>query len=91
MALKTPKSKRQRALAARIKPSEGLWIKYQLRLRGMTLTDFAKAHGVNRCTASGVFSGLYPSKRLETAMYQLLGYPSFEAMIAAAGGGREAV
>ena len=85
MARKLSGSKRK-TLGIRIKPREGLWVKYQLRLKDMTLSDFARAHGVTTATASGVFGGLRRSERLETAMYQLLGYPSFEAMIAAARG-----
>jgi hypothetical protein len=90
MARKLPRSKRK-ALGIRIKPKEGLWLKYQLRLRGLTLSEFAARHGVTVQTASGVFGGMRRSQRLENAVYQLLGYPSFEAMIAAARGKGKAI
>jgi hypothetical protein len=83
MAKKVSRSKRK-PLGIRIKPKEGLWIKYQLKLRGMNLLSFAQQHGVCLSTASMVFGGLASSKRLENAMYKLLGYASFEDMIAAA-------
>jgi hypothetical protein len=85
MTRKLSRSKRK-ALGIRIKPKEGMWIKCQLWLRGIRLEEFAKRHGVKGSTVSGVFSGLRRSERLENAVYQLLGYPSFEAMIAAARG-----
>ena len=85
MARKLSRNKRK-TLGIRIKPKEGLWVKYQLGLRGISLTAFGAQHGVKVQTVSNVFSGVRRSERLENAVYQLLGYPSFEAMIAAARG-----
>jgi lambda repressor-like predicted transcriptional regulator len=85
MAQKLTKRKRK-ALGIRIKPKEGLWIKYQLRLRGISLTDFAKQRGVSIATISNVLRGLRKSAPLELAVVQTLGYPSFERMISAARG-----
>jgi hypothetical protein len=62
-----------------------------LARRGLTLTAFGDRYGVTVKTVSGVFNGTRRSERLENAVYQLLGYPSFEAMIAAARGHGEAV
>lgn len=85
MAQKLPKNKRKTP-GIRIKSKEGLWIKYQLRLRGITLSEFAAAQGVKPCTVSGVFSGLRCSERLLKAAVKSLGYPSFEDLLAAARG-----
>jgi transcriptional regulator with XRE-family HTH domain len=85
MTRKLSRSKRK-ALGIRIKPREGLWLKYQLGLRGLAVKDFAERNGVKPCTVSAIFRGLRSSRRLENAVYQFLGYPSFEAMIAAARG-----
>jgi hypothetical protein len=73
-------------LGIRIKPKEGLWIKYQLGIRDITLTEFGKQLGVNGSTVSSIIRGFRSSRRIEEAFRQTLGYPSFEAMIAAARG-----
>jgi hypothetical protein len=80
-------TKRKRnALGIRINPKEGLWIKYQLGLRDITLTEFGKCYGCKDSTVSAVLRGLRKSAPLEAALYRFLGYSSFEAMIAAARG-----
>jgi hypothetical protein len=90
MAQKPSRHKRK-MLGIRIKPKEGLWISYQLRLKGITGRIFAAKFGVRESTASQVINGRRSSRRLEEALYQTLGYPSFEAMIAAARGKGETV
>lgn len=71
-------------LGIRIKPRDGLWINYQLRLRGITQQKLADQVGVRNATINMVLYGRRRSTRVETAFYKTLGYPSFEAMIAAA-------
>jgi hypothetical protein len=85
MAQALSKGKRK-MLGIRIKPKEGLWITYQLRLRGITQKKLAAQLGVRASTVGQIISGWRSSRHIETALYQTLGYPSFEAMIIAAKG-----
>jgi transcriptional regulator with XRE-family HTH domain len=79
-------SKSKHKMLGRIKPKEGLWITYQLRLRGITQKKLATQLGVRDSTVCQIIRGLGSSRRIEDALYQTLGYDSFEAMIAAASG-----
>jgi hypothetical protein len=81
----------RKMLGIRIKPKEGLWINYQLRLKGVTQQKLADQLGVKGATINQVLYGHRRSFRIETAFYQTLGYPSFEVMIAASRGKGEAV
>jgi len=84
-------SRRNRKIVGiRIKPKEGMWINYQLRLRGITHQKLADQLGVKRESVTKIVTGARHSTRIEDALYQTLGYPSFEAMIAASRG-KEAV
>jgi hypothetical protein len=85
MAQKLARNKRK-TLGIRIKPKEGLWINYQLRLKGVTQQGLADQLGIRSATVNMVLYGRRRSTRVETAFYTTLGYPSFEAMIAAARG-----
>ncbi|MDR2247743.1 MAG: hypothetical protein LBE17_13915 [Treponema sp.] len=85
MAQTLSKSKRK-MLGIRIKPKEGLWITYQLRLRGITHRKLAAQLGVRDSTVTQIIRGWRSSRRIEETLYQALGYPSFEAMIIAASG-----
>jgi transcriptional regulator with XRE-family HTH domain len=85
MAQKLPRSKRK-MLGIRIKPKEGLWITYRLRLMGLKKKDMAERLGVCPQTVEQIINGKRSSRRIEEALRQTLGYPSFEAMIAAARG-----
>jgi len=76
----------RKMLGIRIKPKEGLWVVYQLRLKGIRQIDLCQKLGVKSSTMSQVLSGIRRSGRIEDALYQTLGYPSFEAMIAASRG-----
>jgi len=89
MAQKLSRNKRK-IIGIRIKPKEGMWINYQLRLRGITHQNLAAQLGIKRESVTKVITGGRQSQRVETALYQTLGYPSFEAMIAASRG-KEAV
>jgi len=80
MACKLSKSKRK-AIGIRIKPKEGLWIVYQLKLKGISQADMAARLGVKPGTINGILRGIRHSTRIEDALYKTLGYPSFEAMI----------
>jgi hypothetical protein len=85
MAQKLSRNKRK-ALGIRIKPQEGWWISYQLKLKGLNCTTFAARLGVRETTVSSILNGHRKSARIEDALYQTLGYPSFEDMIAASRG-----
>jgi transcriptional regulator with XRE-family HTH domain len=85
MAQKAPRSKRK-MLGIRIKPKEGLWITYRLRLMGLKKKDMAERLGVCPQTVEQIINGKRSSRRIEEALYRTLGYPSFEAMIAASRG-----
>jgi len=76
----------RKMLGIRIKPNEGLWIVYQLRLRGIRPIDLCRKLGVKSSTMSQVLSGIRRSGRIEETLYRSLGYTSFEAMIAASRG-----
>ena len=76
------KSKRK-AMGIRIKPKEGLWINYRLRLMGITHQNLADRLGVRRDTVTQIIRGIRHSTRIEDALYQTLGYSTFEDMIEA--------
>ncbi|MCL2601344.1 MAG: hypothetical protein FWD91_00875 [Treponema sp.] len=83
MAQKLSRNKRK-AVGIRIKPKEGMWINYQLRLRGITHQKLADQLGLKRESVTKIITGGRQSRRVETALYHTLGYLTFEAMIAAA-------
>jgi len=81
----------RKMLGIRIKPKEGLWVIFQLRLKGIRQADLCRELGVKSSTMAQVISGVRRSGRIEEALYKTLGYPSFEAMIAASRGKGAAV
>jgi len=85
MAEKLSRRKRK-IVGIRIKPKEGLWVIYQLRLKGISQADLSSQLEVKPSTVNQILRGTRHSTRIETALYQTLGYPSFEAMIAASRG-----
>jgi transcriptional regulator with XRE-family HTH domain len=58
-----PSRHKRKMLGIRIKPKEGLWISYQLRLKGITGRSFAAKFGVRESTASQVINGRRSSRR----------------------------
>ena len=74
----------------RIKPEEGLWVNYQLKLRGLTHQALGDQLGIRRDTVTKVIRGIRRSARVEEALFRTLGFHSFEAMIAASRGKRGA-
>jgi len=80
----------RKIVGIRIKPKEGLWIIYQLRLKGISQMDMAAKLGLDVSTVNQILHGVRHSTRIENALYQTLGYSSFEAMIAAARGKEKA-
>jgi hypothetical protein len=85
MAQKVKRRNRE-MLGIQIKPKEGLWVNYQLRLKGSGQQKLADQLGVREQSVNQVLYGKRRSGRIEEALYRTLGYPSFEAMLAAARG-----
>jgi hypothetical protein len=85
MAQKKPKNKRK-VPGPRIKPKEGLWIHYQLKLKGLSQQYIADELGITNATVNQVLYGYRKSKRVENAFCKALGYPNMEALIAASRG-----
>ncbi|MCF8064422.1 MAG: helix-turn-helix domain-containing protein [Desulfarculaceae bacterium] len=56
--------------------SDALWIKYQLRRRGYTLTSLGREHGVSRHAVSLALRRPYP--KMEAIIAKALGLPPAE-------------
>jgi transcriptional regulator with XRE-family HTH domain len=69
-----------------ITPRKGCWIKYQLNLRNITQEDVAQKAGVSSKMVSHFITGRKNSEKVRRALAETLGYPSFEALIAASRG-----
>ena len=67
-------------MGIRIKPEEGLWLNYQLKLHGVTHQNLADQLGIRRDTVTKILRGIRHSSRVEEALYKTLGFSSFEAM-----------
>ena len=66
-----------------ITPQKGCWINYQLRLASITQIAVAKRAGCNNRMVSDFLRGRKNSERVKRALAEVLGYPSFDALIAA--------
>jgi hypothetical protein len=66
-----------------ITPQTGCWINYQLRLNSITQAAVGAKAGCNNRTVSDFLRGRKNSERVKKALSSILGYPSFEALIAA--------
>jgi hypothetical protein len=64
-------------------PPEGCWIKYQMDLRNVKMTDVARKAHRSVSMVSRVVCGVKKSAKVESALAELLGYPGFEALKAA--------
>ena len=69
-----------------INPRKGCWINYQLRLAVITQAAVAQRAGCNNRTVSDFLRGRKNSERVKTALADILGYASFEKLIAASRG-----
>jgi transcriptional regulator with XRE-family HTH domain len=69
-----------------ITPQKGCWIRYQLNLRRITLETIAQKAQVTSGMVSHFLNGRKNSERVKKALAETLGYPSFEALIAASRG-----
>jgi len=73
-----------------ITPQKGCYISYMLRVRGITQEDVALKAGLTRRSVSAFLRGVKNSEKVKSALAEVLGYPSFEAVVAASRG-KEAV
>jgi transcriptional regulator with XRE-family HTH domain len=69
-----------------ITPRKGCWIKFQLNLRNVTYKTVAEKAGVSETMINHFIKGRKNSDRVKKALAETLGYPSFEALIAASRG-----
>jgi transcriptional regulator with XRE-family HTH domain len=69
-----------------ISPRKGCWIKYQLNLRNIKYKTVAEKAGVSEEMITQVIKGRKNSEKVKRALTEVLGYSSFEALIAASRG-----
>jgi transcriptional regulator with XRE-family HTH domain len=69
-----------------ITPRKGCWINYQLRLNSITQAAVAARAGCNNRMVSDFLRARKGSEKVKRALAEVLGYPSFEALIAASRG-----
>ena len=74
-----------------ITPRKGCWIQYQLKLNNITQEAVAQKAGCTRKMVSHFLRGRKNSERVKQALITVLGYSSFEAMIAASRRQEEAI
>ena len=74
------------ALPCRFLPSkqEGVYIRYQLNCRGISLADIARTFGVSAVAVHYVATGLRRSRRVEAEIARVLGKASWNEVVAEA-------
>jgi transcriptional regulator with XRE-family HTH domain len=77
---------RRKAMGITITPQKGCWVKYQLNLRNITLETVAKRANVTGVMVTHFLKGRKNSERVKKALAEVLGYESFEKLIAASRG-----
>ena len=73
-----------------ITPRTGCWVKYQLNLRNLTFETVAEKANVSPGMVSHFLKCRKNSERVKKALAEVLGYESFEKLVAASRG-KEAV
>jgi len=81
---------RRKAMGITITPQKGCWINYQLRLNSITQATVAEKADCNNRMVSDFLRGRKNSEKVKKALAEVLGYESFEKLIAA-GRSKEAV
>ena len=89
MARKLSRAERK-SLGISMTPRTGCWVFYQLRLRNLTLATVAKKANVHFSMVTHFLKGRKNSDKVKVALSEVLGYASFENLIAASRG-KEAV
>ena len=73
-----------------ITPQKGCYIGYMLKVRGITQEDVARRAGLTQRSVSAFLTGVKNSEKVKRAIAEALGFPSFEAVMAASYG-KEAI
>jgi transcriptional regulator with XRE-family HTH domain len=73
-----------------ITPQKGCYINYMLRVRGITQATVAARAGCNNRNVSDFLRGRKNSEKVKGALAAVMGYESFEKLLAASHG-KEAV
>jgi transcriptional regulator with XRE-family HTH domain len=82
---------RRKAMGITITPRKGCWIRYQLNLRRLKLEDIAQRAQVSSGMITHFLNGRKNSDKVRKALADILGYESFEALIAASRGKEDVV
>jgi len=85
MARKLSRAKRK-VMGITITPRTGCWIQYQLKLRNINLNPVAQKANVSFSMVSHFLRGRKNSEKVKKALAEILGYESFEKLIAASCG-----
>lgn len=78
---KKHKVQQQRQFSKRITSVQGLYLKYRLKCIGCSSADIAHEIGCAKPTVAKVLSGRSHSRRIERAVAERLGYPSWNEMV----------
>jgi len=78
------------AMGITITPRTGCWVKYQIYLRNFTLNSVAQKANVSTGMITHFLKGRKNSEKVKKALTEILGYETFEQLVAASRG-KEAV
>ena len=76
----------RKSMGITLTPQTGCWIHYQLKLRNLTLYPVAQKANVTHEMVSQFLRGRKNSEKVKRALADVLGYESFEKLIAASRG-----
>jgi transcriptional regulator with XRE-family HTH domain len=82
---------RRKAAGITMTPNKGYWIKYQLNIRNITNETVAQKADVSISMITHFLKGRKNSEKVKKVLAEVLGYESFEKLIAASRGKGEAV
>lgn len=66
----------------RLNSDKGKWVTYQLRLKGITLTEVARRAGCSLPTVSNVLAGRHSSAKVYIVLCDILGYSTVSDLFA---------
>ena len=66
----------------RLDSDKGKWVSYQLRLKGITLTEVAQVAGCSLPTVSNVLAGRHSSAKVYIVLCNILGYSAVSDLFA---------
>jgi hypothetical protein len=76
----------RKSLGINLTPKTGCWVYYQLRLRNLTLVKVAEKANVHLSMVTHFLKCRKDSDRVKKALAEMLGYESFEKLVAASRG-----